>query len=373
MKRFIYKSSFFIIPFTLLYFISLIFYNDTESPDLLRLGYIPNIHKGYRAKFKLTEKEKYDNLSNHKKKKYKILTIGDSFSEQSGFGYKNMLANDFSVLHVDRFISNNQIQTLINFANGDFFETYNIEYIILQNVERHIIDNVQNIRLNDRIMLNEIESLIFNHKTEKVDHSYHLFSKTTIKFPLYNLPKFFLKKNYLSNALVYNVDLNSHSFFSNKSNKLLFYHQDLKSTDRNNVKENIENLNKFLNTIAHKLRQRNIKLIVLPSPDKYDLYYDHIAKKKDFKRPIFFDLMKASKKDYIYINAKENLASKIKNTQDLYFYDDTHWSPIASKIIADKIKSEIEKSDNSTNAQQAFGKKAISMLGNPLLYQAPKP
>ena len=87
-------------------FISLVFYSDAESPDLLRLGYIPNIHKGYRDKFQLNEKEKFDKLSNHKKKKYRILTIGDSFSEQAGYGYKNMLANDFSVLHVDRFISN---------------------------------------------------------------------------------------------------------------------------------------------------------------------------------------------------------------------------------------------------------------------------
>jgi hypothetical protein len=362
MKRFIYKTTFFVIPFIPMFFISLVFYSGAESPDLLRLGYIPNIHKGYRDNFQLNEKEKFDKLSNHKKKKYKILTIGDSFSEQSGFGYKNMLANDFSVLHVDRFISNNQIQTLIDFTNGDFFETYNIEYIILQNVERHIIKNIKNIRLNDRIMLNEIDSIIFNHKTEKVENSYNLFSKTTIRFPLYDLPKFFFKKNYLSNELVNNVELNSNSLFSNKSNKLLFFNEDLKSTEQNNLKENVNRLNIILNRIALKLRKRNIKLIVLPSPDKYDLYYDYISEKKDFKRPIFFDLMKVVKKDYVYIDAKENLASKIKHTKDLYFYDDTHWSPIASKIITDKIKSEMEKSDKSTNAQQAFDKKADSVV-----------
>ena len=207
-------------------------------------------------------------------------------------------------------------------------------------------------------MLNEIDSLILNHKTEYVDHSYNLFSKATIRFPLFDLPKFFVKKNYLSNELVYNVELTSRNLFSNKSSKLLFYYQDLKSTEQNNLKENVDSLNIVLNTIALKLREKNIKLIVLPSPDKYDFYYDYISEKKDFKRPIFFDLLKAVKKDYVYIDAKENLASKITNTQDLYFYDDTHWSPIASKIIADKIKSEIEKSDNSTNAQQENGKKA---------------
>ena len=55
-----------------MFFISLVFYSGAESPDLLRLGYIPNIHKGYRDNFQLNEKEKFDKLSNHKKKKYKI-------------------------------------------------------------------------------------------------------------------------------------------------------------------------------------------------------------------------------------------------------------------------------------------------------------
>jgi len=362
MRKFIYKTSFFFAPLILLYFISLIFYSDTESPDLLRIGYIPNIYNGYRTKFQLSKNEKFDKLSNNKKNKYKILTIGDSFSEQAGFGYKNMLANDFSVLHVDRFISNNQIQTLINLANGDFFDTYNVEYVILQNVERNIINNAQNIRINDKIMLCEIDSLIFNHKIKEVDYSYNFFSKATIKFPLYHIPKFFIQKNYLSNETVYNIELNSHFLFSNNSNKLLFYHKELKSTDKNNVKENIESLNILLNTIAQKLRQRNIKLIVLPTPDKYDLYYDYITEKKDFTKPIFFNLLKEKNKDYIYIDAKEILVSKIKNEQDIYFYDDTHWSPVASKIIADNIKSEIVESDNKTNAQEELVKKAGSVL-----------
>lgn len=300
MKRFIYKTSFFLIPFILMYFISLVFYSTTESPDLLRLGYIPNIYKNYRAKFILTEKVKFDTLSNPKSKKYKILTIGDSFSEQAGFGYKNLLANNFRVLHVDRFISKNQIQTLINLANGNFFDNYNVEYVILQNIERHYIDNIKKISLNDKIMLNQIDSIILNHKIEKEDYSYNFFSKTTIKFPI-NFTKFFLKKNYLANDEVYNMELNTSSLFSNKSSKLLFYKIDFKSTEENNINKNINDLNAVLNTIALKLRQRNIKLIVLPSPDKYDLYYDYIAEKKGFTKPMFFDLMKAQKKDYIYI------------------------------------------------------------------------
>ena len=349
MKRFIFKTSFFLIPFALLYFITLFFYSDTESPDLIRMGYIPNIYKNYRAKFSLNVDEKFEKLSNHKKKSYKVMTIGNSFSEQAGFGYKNMLADHFSVLHLDRIFSENPIQTLIYFANGDFFDNYNVEYVILQNVERQIVERINNIELKDKLMLSQIDSTILNHKIKNEDCSYKFFSTNTVEFPLHYLPKFFFKKNYLSNKKTYNVELNTTSLFSNKSSKLLFFSQDIRNVEKNNTKEKVDSLNWVLNIIALKLRQKNIKLIVLPSPDKYDFYYDYIAEKKEFKKPIFFDLMKAEKKEYIYIDSKEILTSNLKKEQDIYFYDDTHWSPIASKIIVDRIKGEIENSDQSMN------------------------
>ena len=341
MKRFIFKTSFFVVPFSIMYFISLLFYTDSENPDLLRLGYIPNLNKNYYNKFLFDKNKESDKLSKHSKKKYKILTIGDSFSEQL-FSYKNILAKDFSILHVDRFISKNQIQALINLTNGDFFDNINVEYVILQHVERYIIDNVQNIKLDKRLDCSEIDSLIqdFTRKqlVENTDvEKYKLFSKTTLKFPLYHFPRFFFQKNYLSNGEVFNVEMNSNSFFSNNSNKLIFYNYDLASTIVNNDKKNVNRLNRIFNLISRKLSKRNIKLIILPSPDKYDFYYDYIIENKNFRKPLFFDLMKNSKKEYIYIDSKEILKSYVKSKPDLYFYDDTHWSPVASKIIADEI------------------------------------
>jgi len=342
MKKFIHKTSFFIFPFSLAYFFCLIFYSYTESPDLLRLGLIPNLYKNYQQQFTLTQNIKYETLSNHTKKKYTILTIGDSFSEQGGLGYKNFLAEDFSVLHIDRFISANQIQTLINFSNGDFFDTFDIEYVILQNVERHVTEHIKNFKLNDKITLREIDSLIQMEKKKrgenKKEYQNQFFSRTTIEFPFYSFPMFFLHRNYLSNNSVYNVDINSSSLFSNNSNKLLFYKIDLINTKKNNNIKNIDSLNIILNAISQKLSQKNITLIFLPCPDKYDFYYEFITDKKLLTRPLFFNLLKDGKKEYIYIDSKEILTSQIKKKKDLYFYDDTHWSPIGAEIIANKIK-----------------------------------
>ncbi len=340
MKRIIFKTSFFTAPFILLYLLCVLFYSDTEKPDLLRLGLIPNVYRDYYQNFYFYQNEKFDKLSKQTKKKYQLLIIGDSFSGQRGWGYRNLLAENFDVLYVDRFISKNQIQTLINFSNGDFFDVYKVDFVILQNIERNVIHNIENIKLNGRVSLSEIDSIILADKGARSEE-YQFFSQITVKFPLYYFPRFYLQKNYLSNNLVYNLELNTNSLFSNGSNKLLFYYSDLIATGKNNNKDKVDSLNMVLNAISHKLSQRGIKLIFLPSPDKYDFYYEFISEKNRCPKPLFFHLMGEVEKDYIYINSKEILTSKME--KDMYFYDDTHWSPIASKIIAAEIKERLIK------------------------------
>lgn len=337
MKRFISKTAIFIIPFLVLYIITFLFFT-VNAGDLLRIGFIPSTDKKYRQNFTSYNHEiKFTELSKSKEKTYKILTIGDSFSEQGKSGYQNILANDFSILHVDRFISNNQIQKLVELSNGNFFDTYNVQYVILQGVERDLIDDVKNINNKSRTDIHQIDSIVTNHKPEQNKEEYNFFSRTTLRFPYYAL-KYFTDKNYLSNEQVYNVELNTKSLFSNNSNKLLFYYKDLNNTGQNNLPENAIKLNRILNTISEKLKEKNITLIFLPSPDKYDIYYDYIVDKQNLTKPIFFDNFKKLNKEYICINSKEILTEELKNKKDIYYFDDTHWSPIASVIIAQKIR-----------------------------------
>jgi hypothetical protein len=339
------------VPFAILYIVTSQYYSDKEIPDLIRLGYIPDIYKDYRKAFPLEVQANFEYLSKTKRKSYKLMTIGDSFSEQNKNGYKNYLSHNFDVLHIDRFISGNPVQTLINLINGDFFDNFKVEYVILQNVERHIIDNVDSISIGSKFMLPEIDSLIKTHNPHNPDvdddFSYVFFSRLTLEFPLYYLPNYFIKKNYLSNRAVHNYEIYSKSLFSNNSNKLLFYQGDLLSVKKNNLVENIQKLNSILNQISRNLEKRNIKLIVLPAPDKYDLYYDYIINKNTLPKPLFYSKMKLFDKHYIYIDCKEVLSKYLNNIKDIYYYDDTHWSPIGAKIIADKIKDEIIINDEA--------------------------
>ena len=353
MKKFILKTAFFVAPFLVLYIITYSF-STADAGDLLRLGYLPSTDKNYRQNFtsfnhpiKFTELSK----SKEKGKTYTILTIGDSFSEQGESGYQNILAHDFSVLHIDRFISNNQIQKLIELSNGNFFDTCKVQYVILQCVERNLPDNIQNTDQHARVTSQEIDSVIINHKPQPEQDEYDFFSRTTLRFP-YSALKYFTDKNYLANGQVYNFELNTASLFSNHSNKLLFYYDDLSNAPKNNLPETTVKLNQILNRLSEKLKEKNITLIFVPSPDKYDLYYDYIIDKKSLVKPIFFDNFKKLHKEFIYINSKEILAKELNRKKDIYYFDDTHWSPIAASLIAQKIKEAIQTHKLSTNVQQ---------------------
>jgi hypothetical protein len=343
MKQIIRKTAVFVLPFLFLYVITLLFYgNAISSPDLLRVGYFP-VFEEYREVFQ----KEFDNkvcfytVSEDKVKKSKILTIGDSFSEQSSFGYKNYLAEKYSVLHVDRFIASNQIQTLYQFLNSGFFEEHKVEYVILENVERGFVANLNEMDTLKMKMKPQLKKQLINQRPvmKKGDKSF--FSRETIIFP-FSMFRFYVDENYLSNENIYNVTLKTDEFFSNSSNKLLFFLEDVSRLELNNNLTEIKKLNDVLNDLSKKLWSKKVKLIVLPAPDKYDLYYDYIADKTNFPKPLFFQYLGSLKKEYIYIDSKKSLSSKLKSEKDIYFYDDTHWSPVGARIIANEIEGIIK-------------------------------
>lgn len=332
----------------LMYGITLRFYSDSDAPDLLRIGYIPNINPSYHASvIPAKHAGKFRLLSSTRSGNFKLLTIGDSFAEQNGFGFKSILSESRSILHVDRFISTNQIQTLFSLANSDFFDSVKVEYVLLEHVERNLLRNAGAINANRQLSMANIDSIVQAREKPKTNHNYKFFDRTTVTFPLWHFPKFFLAKNYVANGQVYNMELKNDKLFSNESTKLLFYYHDYTSITKNNDHYNVYELNNVLNAVTRKLQLRGIKLIVLLAPDKYDLYYEYILNPKGMAKPIFFDLMKGMKKDYIYIDGKALLMPNMGVKRDVYFQDDSHWSPIAAQIIAAEINAVLDKTEAS--------------------------
>ena len=157
----------------------------------------------------------------------------------------------------------------------------------------------------------------------------------TIKFPIYAL-LYQLDDNALVSQ-TYKVKLTNSLFTGNNKSRLLFHEDDLRALRYNNDIALIDNLNRVLNSLSEQLKKRGITLISLPCPDKYDLYHDFMVDHKRYPRPLFFDLMEPLSKKYIYVDSKALFRSQVSVQPDIYFYDDTHWSPVGASMIAKKI------------------------------------
>lgn len=356
MRKFIFKTLWFLLPIIALNIFTFMFYIRTEGPDLLRMGYILNIFPNYHDIFLKEYENKiyYTQISEKPKdRKFKVLTLGDSFSEQQGHGYKNYLAknNKITLLHIDRFLSDNQIQTLFSLLNADFFEQYHFEYVILENIERQYVESIENIDTLKKLSSKELFDLIDEKKNPKVktiskpvDLSFKFPSKSTLLFPYYTF-QYYSKNSFLFDDKVYKTKL-SRSFFSVDNTDLLFYSYDANVTQKNNLYENVSKLNATLNNLDKLLKKKGVKLIVLPAPDKYDIYYDYIVDKKGFTKPRLLEQLQKMHKDYIYIDSKKILSNAITQKKDIYYYDDTHWSPWASQFIATEIEKQIKIDEN---------------------------
>ena len=335
MKKLILKFSIFILPIIIITIIPL-FIKDNPG-DLLRMGYIFSTNS-YRPmieeKFEVLP-IKYKELSswNNTQNNYTVLVIGDSFSEQKEFGYKNYLSNKekISVLHVDRFLFQNPLQYLLTLTNGDLFDKIKIDFVILQSVERHFSKRALDLKRNSEISLDSIIRTIKKPIITRFNE-FQLFNDKVIKIPLINLMYPFNDKPLDSKT--YRVATKT-NLFSTENKELLFYQEDLDNLHYSN-KKNIEILNNELNRISLKLKEKGTKLIVLPSPDKYDFYYNMIDS-KTYPKPLFFEHLKPLNKDYIYIDSKAILTKLVPTHKDIYYYDDTHWSPISAKEIADNL------------------------------------
>ena len=213
MKKFIIKTSFFVAPFLIFYFINAVFYRKNEG-DLARLGYIynnPSPSSEVAAQYKALE-EKYIRISEadlDQNIKVDILTIGDSFSESRQVGYQNILANKgISVAHVDRFLSEeNPIQVLIELINSDFFDRIKTEYVVLETVERYAVDRTSELSFTQSKSIDSIKTQIKEYEEKNLKSTnpnelqkLEFFSDATVKIPLFNFQYLFLNRPFRSDV-----------------------------------------------------------------------------------------------------------------------------------------------------------------------------
>ena len=313
-------------------------FGDVMPNDLKRVGNLKIDYDFFETRNNLEfDSICYDFLS--PKKKYNILNIGDSFSRQELSkvnGYVNYLCKKYVLFNM--LFSVNPVNRLKELIRNNYLDTLGVKHIILQSSQRVIIPRLLNDHIDTQITnfkrLAFLDSLKHQYLLKGIEESKYpvgFFSRTSLFYGL----NYLIKKDINKKVLRFKT---RNKLFSFNKKELLVSNEDIYALKYHNSSK-IQDANNELNKIALQLKTKNIRLFVLIIPDKYDFYFDNILN-SPFGSPNFYNVLDSLPKDYIYINSKEIL-NNCPN-KDLYFFDDTHWSPIASKVVAEKIENLIK-------------------------------
>lgn len=318
--------------------------------DLTRMSYLSN-YSMVKKNITNLEKRHLESYEFNYDKKIDVITMGDSFSNGMARGenpfYQDYMSSksNLKILNLNQLPdSKNFVESIYILLNSGFLKRSGTKYIILESVQRKIVDRfTMNISPDKNKDLEEINSF---YKFGSKDKSQFKFlpdvtfiNNGNFKFIFYNLFYNFSDNAFFSK--VYKVPL-SENFFSHKNGtELLFFFRDIDSIKHNSI-DNLKLVNEQFNSLSKKLKTEGINLIFMPAVNKYDLYYDYILNNK-YEKDQFFDIYRSLQKDYIFIDTKKIFLDCLKdNTQDIYYIDDMHWSNIASDIITNEILKYID-------------------------------
>lgn len=330
MYRFLIKSCFFTFPFLLMYFANHFSRMKSEG-DLVRLGQIflnplpkSEINHSYHQKRTFIKYSEIDTSLNFE---CDVFTIGDSFSAQDSLGYQQFIENKgYKVIHYDVYLTdNNPYQKLIDLLQSNFFDKIKPKFIILESVERHANNRCNQV---DFQSLNSKSSGTIITKAEKSI----LFSSNTLQ-PLYtNIMYNFQAKPKFSKT--FKFQSSRKDLTSRPIDNVLIFEEDVKNLKDKNKKELTKQTISCINTIDSLTSIKGITLISMICPDKYDLYFPYLKTYNTLPKSYFYEDYLLHNKNYLEIDCFKILKSLIKTEQNVYYYDDSHWSPISANKIA---------------------------------------
>jgi len=251
----------------------------------------------------------------------KIVIVGDSFSDQDDFGYKNYLAHllGHRITNIVFRIGNNQLNTAISLLNSGIIDSATCRILILQVVGRHAIEKLRDIDLD---LLYELPKTDF--EIEKIkDNS-----------DLHNLFSFIrLRVNYENP--IHNSNLEQ-SFFTHSflSRKVFYTDEDLRF--RYLSKADIDKAQENLLLLSRRFSEKGIQMIFLIAADKYDVYRPFMT---DHSLPVDTTTDGLSNiPDVCVIDTKPLFQKMIRNGEkDVYMLHDSHWSYKGSEAVAHEL------------------------------------
>ena len=152
----------------------------------------------------------------------------------------------------------------------------------------------------------------------------------------------YYKNQIFNNHAVLSIPLRDSLFTCpGKENQLYFYQDDLRFPDEEQIQTAIEKLD----SLFMFARDRNICLFYVVAADKYDVYQEFAAN-NEYPEKNLLDRFAEYEANPFYVNTKHVLLENVREgVKDVYYADDTHWSPIGCRIVAEYVAAQMDSLD----------------------------
>ena len=341
MRKFLTIISYTVLPVWLLLvgMATWLWVTNDNSGDLMRLGLIDGgAEYTDSISDRLLPKVYYhgeDNDSLLRLDTCGVLVVGDSFSHGGGVGksgdYVNYLAYESGrkvvVYTPDDPTLGSPMQVAFDLLKLGVIDSTNVKNLVVQEVERYLVDRHC-----------KLDTTHTSLPRPEADQSSEQTPQSQEYSPLLRV-KDYVFYHFLGANPIYTAQLKSPMFGGKEPDKLYFYNDDVK-LGFNVTPGQQERVVACFESVIGLARQQGVNLVILIAADKYDMYQDFILPENPYPtKTLNEDIARwvPSCADHLLFS-KDVLHPLLKQgVKDVYLFNDTHWSPSSSHLIAQAI------------------------------------
>lgn len=347
MRKFLIKISYTVLP-VWLFLVSMAVYlmvTGDDTGDLMRLALIKGGPE-YRDSICLNllpqvYYESVDDDSVLRASTRDVLVIGDSFSHGGGVGkegdYVNYLAHD-SQRHVAVYTPqdptlSSPMQIAYDLLKLGGIDSTCIRNLVVQEVERYLVD-----RHNAFTTQN---TSLSRPNPQKEQNATSAAPKKEVS-PLLRVKDYIFYHCFGANP-IYDVKLRQPMFGGAQPDRLYFYNEDVRY-GINPDEKSMQKVKSCFDDVIGLAEERGVNLVILVACDKYDMYQDYILDNPYPAKTLnegIERLMKPQLDRFVF--AKRVLHPLVEQgVKDVYLFNDTHWSPASSRLVAAEVAKKLK-------------------------------
>lgn len=348
MKKFLIKISYTILPVWLL-LVGMAVYlwaSNDNSGDLMRLGLIdggPEYTDSILATADILPDVYYESQNNDSLLRLDtcdVVVIGDSFSHGGGVGkqgdYVNYLAHDSGRRVVLFTPADNPQASPMQMAYDALrlgaIDSTNVRNLVVEEVERYLVGRHSEFVNNHTSLPRPKKEQVAADNEKKPEEASPL-----LRVKDYVFYHFFGKNP------IYTARLSQPLFGGREPDMLYFYDDDVK-LGFDVTADQKQALVYCYNQLIALAQEKGVNLVIVVACDKYDIYQDFIVDNPYPAKTLNEDIERwmAPVIDRFVI-AKRVLHPLVEQgVKDVYLFNDTHWSPASSRLIAHEVSNKLK-------------------------------